>query len=91
MNYNLERFINAQKEDYDIASEMAYYYGFSVNERNNLDHESMPLSCMDIMNISLYSKRFLLCLSWFKRERVQFYWVFSKNIEINSIDFNAVK
>ena len=44
------------KEDYDIASEMAYYYGFSVNERNNLDHESMPLSCMDIMNISLYSK-----------------------------------
>lgn len=65
------------KEDYKIASEMAEYYGFELNNSKGIKLSYLPYSMEDILNISSYLKmgfhkemRFKNCKHEWPRYRV---------------------
>ncbi len=48
--------LHTHAEDYEIASQIADYYGFKLNNRKNIDGMALHYSLQDIINLSFYTK-----------------------------------
>ncbi len=61
--------LHTHGEDYEIALQIADYYGFKLNNRKNVDNKSIHYSLQDIINISFYVKMAFHKEMYFKHRR----------------------